>query len=155
MKIAEKSSHMWRIGEILIRKGLISWDQLDHALAIREATGRKTGEVLVQRGMVSQKKLFQGLADQSGMTFADLENVTPQTEALDAVPKRLAYEYHIMPLVSNEDTILIAASNPMTPWAETDILTYTRFKDIRTVLSSPEDIEHALARYYGKEGMAA
>lgn len=146
---------LWRIGEILIQKGWINWEQLENALAVQQESGRRMGEILVENGAVSTKRLFKALAIQSGMAFVDLEAVTAQPEAIRSVPKRLVFEYRLIPLVNKDQTLLIAISDPHNIWPEEELRGLTEIRDIRTVLSCPDDIDKAILQYYGSEGLAA
>ena len=151
MKLNEGS--LWRIGEIMIQKGWLTWAQLNDALSLHESTGRKTGEILVETGLVTRRNVFRALAVQHGMAFGDLQTVIPQQEALTMIPKRLAYQYQILPLVLREHMLLIAVGDPLNLWLEKEIQTLTQIIDVRSVLSPPQDIETALEKYYGREGI--
>lgn len=149
------SGSIWRIGEILIRRGVITWTQLESALDMHVATGRKTGQILLDRGLIHEKDLFQGLAYQIGMSYADLKRVTPQPEALRLFPKRLAYQYSVLPLVYQDDVLLVAISEVLDPFSEEEIQEYAKTVEIRFVLCCPEDLSRAIKYYYGPEGIAA
>ena len=65
MEAAEQS---WRpLGELLVSKGLVTADELDHALTEQEETGRLLGAILVERGFVSGPALAVALAEQYGV----------------------------------------------------------------------------------------
>ena len=48
-------------------KGLVTADELDHALTEQEETGRLLGAILVERGFVSGPALAVALAEQYGV----------------------------------------------------------------------------------------
>lgn len=153
MKTRENS--VWRIGEILIQKGWLDWSQLEVALALQKTSeNHRIGEILVENRIITSQHLFRALALQFNMPFVDLQHVSVQPEAVVSVPKRLAYEYHLMPLVKRAETLLIAVSDPMNIWPEIEIQAASRMRDIRTALAAPGDIDWALRRYYGPEGLA-
>ena len=65
MEAAEQS---WKpLGELLVQKGLVTADELDHALTEQEETGRLLGAILVERGYVSGPALAVALAEQYGV----------------------------------------------------------------------------------------
>ena len=65
MEAAEQS---WKpLGELLVRKGLVTTDELDLALTEQEETGRLLGAILVERGYVSGPALAVALAEQYGV----------------------------------------------------------------------------------------
>ncbi len=61
-----------RIGEILLRRGLLRAEDLERALAIQRQSGERLGRVLVALGMVRRLDLFKALAEQWGYPFVDL-----------------------------------------------------------------------------------
>ena len=65
MEAAEQS---WRpLGELLVTKGLVTQEELNHALKEQEETGRLLGTILVERGFVSGPALAVALAEQYGV----------------------------------------------------------------------------------------
>jgi hypothetical protein len=61
----------WRpLGRLLVEQGLLTADELEHALAQQERTGRRLGETLVECGFVSGPELSNALAAQYGIELA-------------------------------------------------------------------------------------
>jgi hypothetical protein len=54
------------LGEILVRRGLITPDQLADALAEQKSSGRPLGAIVVARGFASPTTIAQALATQHG-----------------------------------------------------------------------------------------
>ena len=64
----EAAEQAWRpLGELLVEKGLVSPEELEHALEEQEATGRLLGAILVERRYVSGPALAIALAEQCGV----------------------------------------------------------------------------------------
>src|SRR5438876_930383 len=58
----------WRpLGRLLVEQGLLSEDQLEHALEEQESTNRRLGETLIDLGFVSHAALSRALAELSGI----------------------------------------------------------------------------------------
>ncbi len=53
-----------RVGDVLVRKGLITPEDLAQALLEQQNTSLKLGEVLLQKGLLSRQQLQRGLAEQ-------------------------------------------------------------------------------------------
>jgi hypothetical protein len=67
-KAVEAAENAWRpLGEMLVEKGLVTTDELEHALAVQKETGRLLGAILVERGYVSGPALAVALAEQYGV----------------------------------------------------------------------------------------
>jgi hypothetical protein len=64
----EAAEQAWRpLGELLVDKGLVSPEELSHALEVQEQTGRLLGAILVENGYVSGPALAVALAEQYGV----------------------------------------------------------------------------------------
>jgi cellulose synthase/poly-beta-1,6-N-acetylglucosamine synthase-like glycosyltransferase len=65
------------IGEILVRLGRITADQLDEALRLSKSWGTPLGKVLLSQGFVRSFHFYQALALQLGKRFVDLTKDPP------------------------------------------------------------------------------
>ncbi|MGB2874078.1 MAG: hypothetical protein WBB76_01225 [Gaiellaceae bacterium] len=64
----EAAEQAWRpLGELLVEKGLVTSEELEHALTEQEQTGRLLGAILVERRYVSGPALAIALAEQYGV----------------------------------------------------------------------------------------
>lgn len=54
-----------KLGEILVRQGLLSQSQLEHYIIVQSSTGQKLGELLVGHGLIDYRALEQALAEQN------------------------------------------------------------------------------------------
>ena len=144
---------VWLVGEILIQHGWLNWEQLDNALAVQKDNNRRLGEILVGNGLVARESLYEALGIQAGMRFVDIRSLTIPMDIIQTVPKRLAYEHHIMPLIQKNETLVIAISSPTDVWPENEIQRTGHVRDIRPVLAFQEQIDEVIERYYGPEGV--
>jgi type IV pilus assembly protein PilB len=146
----EKEDLGWRLGEILVRHGALSWERLEEGLDIQRKTGKLLGKILQEKGYVKSRDLFRALAVQFKMTFIDFQNIHIQEEAVRLVPKSFAYDHQVMPLALKGESLLIATSNPMNVWPESELRGHIGSGyEIHSVLACPEEIDAALYHYYG------
>lgn len=59
-----------RIGEILVKKGLVSSREIEAALVEQPASGKKLGEILVAKGVISEVQLKRALQEQYWQNLA-------------------------------------------------------------------------------------
>lgn len=137
-----------RIGEILVRKGLVPASEVESALVEQNKTGKPLGEILLQRGLVTEKNLLLSLGEQLQIDYIDLKKTKIMPEAVEAVPVKLASHYKIMPVEIKEGVITIAVSDPFNPWPMDDIQVNLGYRS-RIVLSGGQEIQEAIQRYYG------
>jgi len=141
-----------RLGEFLIKHGLITEEHLDQALNKQFETGERLGRVLVGMGVISENKILSALRVHLGCPTINLRKKTeiPQT-VLNLVPYDLAKRSQAIPLsvVSHKDgnELLVAMSNPM----DIDLIDDLEFVSgctVKPVLALDRDILNALARFY-------
>ncbi len=141
----------WRIGEVLLRKKLIDWEQLEAALVEQERTREVIGEILVRRHFVPKYLFFKALAERHAMPFVDLGSVHIDKNAVSRLPKSLAIKYLLLPIEVQNDILLLAISSPVTDFPKDEIIAITKVSDIKTVLCTPESVREAIDRNYETE----
>lgn len=140
----------WRLGEILIQKDWVTWDQLGQALAIQYVHRRPLGEIFIEKGLLSHRNLFRALAIQRGIPFIDLREAIIEPSAARSIPRWLAKMHRVMPLERGKEILIVAVGNPSNLWSRAVLQEYTGIQDIRYVLCCPDDIDWAINRHYQK-----
>jgi hypothetical protein len=105
-----------KLGELLVKAGVITDSQLKTALGEQRQWGGKLGDILVRMRYLSEDVFVRALSKQLGIPRADLTGQTPiPPEALARVPAEVAEEYEIVPCALLEDgkTLAIATSDPL------------------------------------------
>jgi hypothetical protein len=144
-----KGAPVLSLGEVLIRHGWLSWEQLSECLAAQKTTGKILGKIILEKKYISEKDLQRALSIQFGMTFVDFEKVKIPAEIVQLIPKSLAYEYRIFPLVKKGNTLLVAVSDPHNMNAQIALQKVAPECDILIALATADDISRALEKYYG------
>ena len=85
--VTRKPDFPWhRLGELLLERGLVDERELDEAIAVQAASGRRLGEILVTRGALAAPDLIAALAEQHGLDV----RVEERTPGADRSPTRPA-----------------------------------------------------------------
>jgi hypothetical protein len=103
-----------RLGQVLVRRGLISDEQLVQVLELQVASGCRIGTLLVHRELVSLEDLGLALSMQHGVPQADrarLEAVSPEVAAL--LPAELCDELKVLPFHAEGRTLHLAMRDPI------------------------------------------
>ena len=140
----------WRIGEILVQKKLITWDQLNTILEEQKDSKKLLGEILVEQKLVSIFFLYQALAEQYSLRFVDLDRTHINPKALEMVPREIAERYHLIPIEIRTGKLILGISNPLNIWPESEIKQLTGITDMQTVLCLPDQIEKTATEEYEK-----
>jgi type IV pilus assembly protein PilB len=102
------------LGALLVRDGLVSAEQLEWALAVKESRpDRRLGEILVEGGVLSASALGCALAEQHGLPFIELGEQEIEPTAATLLPEKFARRYHALPLrFVRDDCVLVAVADP-------------------------------------------
>ncbi len=140
------------LGRILIKMGLITRTQAAEAKEIQNEKGGPIGQILVELNYVSEADVQLALAAQVGMEPIDLSKMDIPEDIIKLIPSRTAQTFKIIPIDYQPETKLlsIALRSPEDFHATDDLKKLMGFS-IRPYLSSPEQIEAALTRYYPEE----
>jgi hypothetical protein len=70
----------WRpLGQVLLARSALSEAELEEALQVQRATGRRLGEIVVQRGYVTTQELVAAVIDQHGLEGEAATNLNAAT----------------------------------------------------------------------------
>lgn len=144
----------WRIGEILVQKKLISWEQLEEVLAEQKRTKEFTGEILVRKGYIPAIFLYKALAEQYEMRFVDLKRTFINPKAVALIPRSICEKYQLIPVEVSQERLIIGISNPLNTWPEVEVKQLTKMDKIETVLCLPLQIQQAIEENYPKQETA-
>ncbi|MDD4899798.1 MAG: ATPase, T2SS/T4P/T4SS family [Candidatus Omnitrophica bacterium] len=140
---------MSKIGEILIKKGWLTQQQLTEALEEGRKTGEIIGKILLRKNMVTQAQFLEALAEQLSLTFyPSLKDIFVPDSVVKAIPAKFVWHYKFMPLSIKEKTLTIAVSDPLAVWPMEDLKLHLGY-DVERVLASEEEIMAAIRKYYG------
>ncbi len=135
--------------EILENVGLVSREQAVAARQIATQEDEGVMDVLAREGVVSKLDMLKALAGQFGMETITLTGLDIPREVLDMVPGDVAQRYKVVPVFKNENVLTVAIGDPLD--VDTlDGLRYVLKCNVEGVVAPPEEIEKAIANYYGR-----
>jgi hypothetical protein len=101
-----------RIGDRLIRAGLISDRDLRTALAEQARTGERLGAVLVRLDVVSERQVARTLAQQLGLAYVNLADQPPDPAALVLIPREVASRHESVAVRFQDAALIVATADP-------------------------------------------
>jgi len=110
-----------RLGDLLVEKGLISEEQLQHALSEQKKLGRKLGGTLVELGMIDENSLLNLLASQLNIPLIDINNYNYSNEVAKLLPESIARRYRALVLEDKGKEYLVAMADPTDIYALDEI----------------------------------
>jgi glycosyltransferase XagB len=100
------------LGRILQDMGAISQGDLDHALALQRRIDAQLGDIFVAEGLITQAQLQQALAQQHGLSVADLVATPPDPSLREVLSPDLCLRHLVVPWRHFGDILLVATAHP-------------------------------------------
>jgi type IV pilus assembly protein PilB len=150
-----RKSHL-KLGELLVKEGLITEEQLQKAISLQKQEGNRIGEVLVKLGLVNEKDIVVTLGKQLNIPYASLAKGLLEPDSnqdLDKlVPHDFARKYSLIPLSRNLNSLTVAFADPL------DVIMMDNLKkmtgcDINPIVASESDVIQAIDKFYGEKSM--
>ena len=136
-----------RIGEILVRDGLINRQQLEKALEEARTGGYRVGYSLVKLGLLNEQELALSLARQHRISAIDLERVKLDPKLLKLIPADVALKSLVLPVRRVGRTLTVAMADPGEMGVIEDLKFITRF-DIEPVIAGEFTLRRVVEREY-------
>lgn len=136
-----------RIGDLLLREGLITQDQLNKALQEQRHNGTRVGYNLVKLGFVKETDLTRMLARQHKMPAVDLTKFQVDPRIAKLIPGEIALKHSVLPLKRDGRTLTVAMSDPATMSVLDDIKFITRL-DIFPVIAGEFTLRNVIEKFY-------
>jgi type IV pilus assembly protein PilB len=134
-----------KLGEILVREGLITQEQLRKALLEQKNSGMRLGYTLVKLGFIEETEVSKMPARQYRMPAVDLSRFEVDPKIL-APASRYRHQAHRPPL-KREGRTTVAIADPNNVAAIEDIKFITRC-DVFPVIAGEYTLRNAIERYY-------
>jgi len=145
-----------RLGEFLIKEGIITASQLEKAITAQRQEGGRLGEVLVRLGIVKEEQILAALGKQLNMPYFSL-GTGMLKPAMDQglenlIPHDFAFKNTVLPLSRMLRSLTVALADPL------DILLIDSLRkltgsEINPVIATRSDIFKAIEEFYGKSSM--
>jgi general secretion pathway protein E len=138
-----------RLGEALVRRGLLTAAQLQEAVAKQKLTGARLGEILVELGHATEEDVLEALSQQWGIPWASLADpAQPLYPVTDRFPLKFMKHYGFFPLELTDGTLTVVMRDPHDEETLEDIRLRSGCR-VAVRLGSDREIQQALDRCYG------
>lgn len=137
------------LGQLLLEENIITQEQLNEALSRQKVMKKRLGEVIIDLGFVSERGILLSLAKRLKIDFIENPILLIDFDVIRLVPESFARKYEIFPLFLKHATLTIATNDPLDFTCLEDLSMITGL-EIKTVISSKQDINRAIERAYRK-----
>lgn len=137
-----------RLGELLVEGGLITPAQLQSAITHQKIARGRLGSNLVALGYISEEVLMDFLSHQTGVPQMDVRNIEVPPQVLKLVPHRLADQFTVLPIATQEPKSLILAMSDPSDLNAVDSARFASGLHIQPVVASHSALRKAISDLY-------
>lgn len=145
-----------KLGELLVKKGLISKEQLKVALQSQLKEGGRLGEILVRLNIVTETNVIKTLATQLNIPYgsksAGLLNPAGDQQLDKLLPVEFARKNLVLPISKKLNSLTCAIVDPL------DVIMIDNLRritgcEINPIIATQSDIVDAIEEFYGRDSM--
>lgn len=145
--VEETSGEPGTVLQYLVAHGKLKRSQMSEVEHFAEARGLSHRDALIQMKLAEPDEATRALAAELRLSYIDLDDMLPEDDVLDRVPRRVVKRHSCLPLFEDRGRLLVACTDEPLPELEDEIR--LRFGiPMRPVLAVPRSIQQAIARYY-------
>jgi len=132
-----------KIGEALIKKGFLTPEQLEMVLAEQKKSKERLGDIVIKMGLIEQEKMARFIADYFHLPFIELKNLykSIRPEIINIIPEELAHRFMLIPFELKDKILTVAMFDPLDVVAEDTLRIKTGMKIHRAVALEKEIID--------------
>ncbi len=135
--------------DILLRKKILSPEQLDEAVSLASSTGIKLQDALGKLNYSTPTESVAAMAEFHNVQFVDLTTLEIPKAVIELVPESVARENLVLPLSLEGNTLKLITADPSN-YEAMQKLQFILNKEIQPVLAVQEQIQEAINRNYGQ-----
>ncbi len=138
-----------KICDLLLKKGLITKEDLKKAEEACTKKGGNIGDTLVEMHALSRDDLLTALSEELGFPPVKLSSLKIEDEVLALIPKKTALEEGILPISRIGKQLTVAMVDPLNIFVLDDIKIMTKL-NVSPVIAAEDEMKDALRQYYEK-----
>jgi len=137
-----------QLGRLLLERKVITYEQLESALAFQRANGGFLSNALLAMGYANEADIASCLSSQYGFPYLPLNDYSIDSKIIKLVPAELARQCDLIPIdkIGNILTVVMVEPLNLSALEELKVVTGCR---IQPFIGTKTDVENAILKYYG------
>ncbi len=136
------------LGEVLVRRGVLSPERLDALYAAQRERGTDLRELAVSTNATDEGAIAQALADESGLPYLDkIDANTIPVSVIARLPINYAKSHRLLMLDEPVDTVRVAMADPFDVTAIDDVRALVG-KPVQVFVARADVVEDSINRLY-------
>jgi type IV pilus assembly protein PilB len=140
-----------RLGELLVRRNIITPEQLKKAFEEQKSNGSRLESTLVKLGYIKEDELLSFLSAQYRVPSIKLSKVEVNPGVIKLIPASIAKKHFIIPTNRMGAKLTLAMVDPSNILVIDEVKFITGFR-VEPVVASENEIIDAIKKYYGGGG---
>jgi type IV pilus assembly protein PilB len=134
-----------QLGQLLLKLGALSEEQLQKALDYQHQTGNAMllGEVLQKLSICTEEQIMQALATAYSVPFARISPKITDPRVIDVLPREFLEHHTVLPLFKIKNQLTLAVNEPANVFLLEEVGRLTNC-DVRVVCATARDIRATL-----------
>ncbi len=138
-----------RIGELLVTNGIITKEQLEHALVEHKKIGKRLGRMLIDLGYVGEKQFLEFLASQLQIQYVDLREYKVDREVVLRLPETHARRLRSVVLEDTGKDFLVGMADPTDLFAFDELQELLK-RSVKVAVVRESDLIRTIDLMYGR-----
>lgn len=139
-----------KLGQMLVKAGVITNEQLESALNSQRDQGGRLGYNLVRMKLITEEDLNSYLARQNRIEAINIDSLKIEPEVLQLIPAKLAIRYEVIPVERVGKTLVVAMADPHNLFTIDD-LRFSLGMEIEPHICASSMIQRALDKVYRQD----
>jgi type IV pilus assembly protein PilB len=136
-----------KLGEILVKQGLLRPDQLQAAINESQRTKARLGPTLVSLGILKDSQILRALEKQFALPGVDVSQFEIDQQVAGMITRDFCEKHCVIPLSKAGTTLVVAFADPSSLQVRDDLRYISKCK-IQPVVATESSILAAIAKYY-------
>ena len=139
-----------KLGEILVRQGKLTPEQLAHFLRMQKESSKPLGQILVEENILTTEEMGHVLGEQLGIPHVWLRKGLVDPRIVGILPKEKAIQYQVIPMFCVRNILTLATPDPQNFFVLDEVAKITGM-EVQPVLCRAQDIIDAGHECYKEE----
>ena len=133
------------LGEILVKNGAITQKDLSYVLSKKKITMERLGNICIREGLCSEEEVARAIAEQFGMKYIDLDKEKNDEKLLKKAPFDKLISFNVAPVKIEKGRLVVAMRDPF-DFAINDELEILYDVPIEVVIATEKSIKRLLGQ---------
>ncbi|MBC8431640.1 MAG: Flp pilus assembly complex ATPase component TadA [Desulfobacterales bacterium] len=139
-----------KLGEILVRQGRITPEELVELLRLQKEVSKPLGQILVDKKILTAQELTNVLGEQLGIPHVWLRKGLVDPRIVHVLPKEKAILYQVIPMFRVNNILTLATADPNDIFVFDEISKITNL-EVQPVICRVDDIIEAIDQSYRED----